>query len=221
MGHKQMLRVSKVEGWLPRSHDAGPGRQDLRSSGGCVIIRSGGCLPGGYPSVPADGRPGDEAPGQAAATQDCRRSGGDQSGGSGPPSGRPTLRLHLVMIPPGTRGLPHLHGHETAGYVVSGEAEVWHGTGLIRRSVVRAGDFIYIPPGTPHLAVNRGDVTSIAVVARASQQANGQQASGQQAAGQQAAGQGADDQEGRAGSVAVELPRHLAGLLIYPVGYGG
>jgi uncharacterized RmlC-like cupin family protein len=115
------------------------------------------------------------------------------------------------MIPPGTRGLPHRHGRETAGYVVSGEAEVWHGTGLIRRSVVRAGDFIYIPPGTPHLAVNRGDVTSIAVVARADQEAGGSQASDQDA----------DDQEDQGDSVSVDLPRHLAGLLIYPVGYGG
>jgi uncharacterized RmlC-like cupin family protein len=211
-----MLRVSKVEGWLPRLPDAGPGRQDLRSSGDCVIIRSGGSLSGGHPRVSADVRPGDEGPGQAAAIQDCRRSGADQSGGSGPPSGGPALRLHLVLIPPGTRGLPHLHGHETAGYVVSGQAEVWHGTGLIRRSVVRAGDFIYISPGTPHLAVNRGDVTSIAVVARPSQQVSGPQVSGPQVSGQ-----GADDREGRPCSVPVELPRHLAGLLIYPVGYGG
>jgi uncharacterized RmlC-like cupin family protein len=115
------------------------------------------------------------------------------------------------MIPPGTRGLPHLHGHETAGYVVSGEAEVWHGAGLVRRSVVRAGDFIYIPPGTPHLAVNRGDVTSIAVVARPCQEETAGQVSGQQVSGQ----------EEQDGSVAVELPRHLAGLLGYPVGYGG
>jgi uncharacterized RmlC-like cupin family protein len=115
------------------------------------------------------------------------------------------------MIPPGTRGMPHLHGHETVGYVVSGVAEVWHGTGLIRRLVVRAGDVICIPPGTPHLAVNRGDVTSIAVVARASQQASGQEASGQDS----------NDQVDQAGSVAVELPRHLAALLSYPVGYGG
>jgi uncharacterized RmlC-like cupin family protein len=220
-----MLRVTKVEGWLPRSHDAGPGRQDLRSSAACVIIRSGGCLPGAYPPAPVGGRPGDEAPGQAAATQDCRRSDGERPGGSGPSSGRPALRLHLVMIPPGTRGMPHLHGRETAGYVVSGEAEVWHGTGLIRRSVVRAGDFIYIPPGTPHLAVNRGDVTSIAVVARAGQQVSGQQASDQQARDQQASDQevsdqDVNDQEDRAGSVVVELPRHLAGLLSYPVGYG-
>jgi len=206
-----MLRVSKADGRLPRAHDAGPGRQDLRSPGGCVIIRSGGCLPGGYPPVSVGGRPGDEAPGQAAATQNCRRSGGDQSGGSGPPPVGPTLRLHLVMIPPGTRGIPHLHGREIAGYVVSGEAEVWHGTGLIRRSVVRAGDFIYIPSGTPHLAVNRGDVTSITVVARPCQEGTIQQVSGGQVS----------DQEEQASSVAVELPRHLASLLVYPVGYGG
>jgi uncharacterized RmlC-like cupin family protein len=226
MGHKQMLRVSKVDGWLPRAHDAGPGRQDLRSSGGCVIIRSGGCLPGGYPSVPVGGRPGDEAPGQAAATADCRRSGGEQPGGSGPSSGGPTLRLHLVMIPPGTRGTPHLHGHQTAGYVVSGEAEVWHGTGLIRRSLVRAGDFIDIPPGAPHLALNRGDVTFIAVVARACQHASGDHASGEQVNGEQVNGEQVNGeqvngQEEQAGSVAVELPRHLASLLSYPVGYGG
>ena len=211
MGHKQMLRVSKSDGWLPRAHDARPARQDLRSSAGCVIIRSGGCLPGGYPQVPAGARPGAEAPWRAADTQDCRRSGGDQPGGSGPPSGGPTLRLHLVMIPPGTRGTPHLHGHQTTGYVVSGVAEVWHGAGLVRRSVVRAGDFIYIPPGTPHLAVNRGDVTSIAVVAGPGHEGMAAQVSDEQAIGQ-------DEQ---ASAIAVELPRHLAGLLGYPVGYGG
>ena len=71
------------------------------------------------------------------------------------------------MIPPGTRGMPHFHdGHETAIYTVSGQTEVWHGHGLVKRTVVRAGDFMYIPPGTPHLPVNRGDVTAIAVVAR-------------------------------------------------------
>jgi len=211
-----MLRVSRADGWLPRAHDAGPGRQDLRSSGSCVIIRSGGCLPGGYPQVPAGARPGAGAPGRAADTQDCRRSGGEQPGGSGPPSGGPALRLHLVMIPPGTRGLPHLHGHETAGYVVSGVAEVWHGAGLVRRSLVRAGDFIYIPPGTPHLAVNRGDVTSIAVVARPRGEDTYQHVSGQAASDEQGRGQETHD-----GSVAVELPRHLASLLCYPVGYGG
>jgi uncharacterized RmlC-like cupin family protein len=120
------------------------------------------------------------------------------------------------MIPPGTRGTPHLHGHETAGYVVSGEAEFWHGTGLFRRSVVRAGDFIYMPAGTPHLTVNRGDVTSIAVIARPCQEGTAQCAGNAQASDEQAG-----DQEEQACCVAVELPRHLAGLLGYPVGYGG
>ena len=82
-------------------------------------------------------------------------------------AGARALGLNLVMIPPGSRGMPHYHeGHEIALYLVSGETEVWYGADLAKRSTVRAGDFIYIPPGTPHLAVNRGDVTSIAVVAR-------------------------------------------------------
>ena len=63
------------------------------------------------------------------------------------------------------------------------------------RSVVRAGDFVYIPPGTPHLAVNRGDVTAIAVVARA-------------------------DPADQPGAVVIELPRHLAALSSYPVASG-
>jgi uncharacterized RmlC-like cupin family protein len=82
-------------------------------------------------------------------------------------AGARALCLHVVMIPPGTRGIPHLHdGHESAIYVVSGQTEVWHGPGLLRRLVAQAGDFLYIPPGTPHLPVNRGDVTAVAVVAR-------------------------------------------------------
>ena len=108
-------------------------------------------------------------------------------------AGAQALCLQLVMIPPGSRGMPHFHpGHETALYTVSGQAEVWHGRGLVKRIVVRAGDFMYIPPGTPHLPVNRGDITAIAVVART----------------------GPAD-----GSVEVELPRHLAGLLSLPVAF--
>ena len=126
--------------------------------------------------------------------EDCRRSAGEQRpGGSGPSSGKPALRLHLAMIPPGARGLPHYHAdRETAVYVVSGEAVVWHGPGLVQRSAVRAGDFIYIPPGAPHLAVNRGDVTSIAVIVHT-------------------------DPAHQPGAVMIELPRHLVGLSSYPV----
>lgn len=108
-------------------------------------------------------------------------------------AGAQALCLHVVMIPPGSRGMPHYHpDHETAIYSVSGQTEVWHGHGLVKRTVVRAGDFLYIPPGTPHLPVNRGDVTAIAVVAR-------------------------PDPDGAGGRVTVELPRHLAGLLSLPI----
>ena len=101
--------------------------------------------------------------------------------------------LQVVMIPAGSRGMPHYHpDHETAIYSVSGQIEVWHGHGLVKRTVVRAGDFMYIPPGTPHLPVNRGDETAIAIVARPGPAETG-------------------------GRVVVELPRHLAGLLSLPV----
>jgi uncharacterized RmlC-like cupin family protein len=112
-----------------------------------------------------------------------------------PPPGTLGSALHLVMIPPGMRGAPHVHpGQETALFMVSGEAEVWHGEDLARRSTVRAGDFLYLPPGTPHLAVNRADVISIAVVAGTGP------------------GDGTCD-----GTNPLELPRHLAGLRGLPV----
>ena len=52
---------------------------------------------------------------------------------------------------------------------------------------------MYIPPGTPHLPVNRGDVTAIAVVART------------------------DPTQETESRVVVELPRHLADLLSLPI----
>ena len=169
-----------TDGWLDRPHGTEPAARpgmcaqgtrvpDHRLQKHTVIIRSHG--------------------------EDRRRSVGEQQpGGSGPSSGKPTPRLHLAMIPPGTRGMPHYHAdRETAVYVVSGEADVWHGPGLVQRSAVRAGDFIYIPPGTPHLTVNGGDVTSIAVAAHT-------------------------DPAEQPVTIVIELPRHLVGLSSYPVG---
>jgi uncharacterized RmlC-like cupin family protein len=113
-----------------------------------------------------------------------------------PRASLPASGLHLVMIPPGMRGIPHVHtGQETALFMVSGEAEVWYGAGLARRCTVRAGDFLYLPPGTPHLAVNQTDIISIAVAASADATADG----------------------ARGDTTPVELPRHLAGLEGLPV----
>jgi uncharacterized RmlC-like cupin family protein len=181
MGHGQMLRVSMLDGWLNRPRGTDPARPDVRTQSARVQdprIQNHGVIIRGH-------------------GEDCRRSVGDQLPGvSGPSSGAHALRLHLVMLPPGTRGTPHFHaGCGSAIYVLSGEADVWHGPGLVNRSAVRAGDFIYIPPGLPHLAVNRGDVTSIAVVA-------------------------STDPVDQPGAIVIELPRHLADLSSYPIASG-
>lgn len=65
------------------------------------------------------------------------------------------LCMHLLTIPPGGKAKAHRHEqHETAIYVLSGEAEVWFGENLGERLTVRAGEFFYIPAGVPHLPVN-------------------------------------------------------------------
>ena len=68
------------------------------------------------------------------------------------------LWLGSVVIPPGGRTKAHVHDHhESAFYLVSGdEAELWTGDQLEHREVARAGDYLYIPAGVPHVAVNRG-----------------------------------------------------------------
>jgi uncharacterized RmlC-like cupin family protein len=75
--------------------------------------------------------------------------------------------MHLLTIPPGDRARAHMHAdHETAIYVLSGEAEMWHGERLERHMVLRAGDMLYIPAGEPHLPANRSDAPVTAVIAR-------------------------------------------------------
>ena len=108
--------------------------------------------------------------------------------------GSNALCMRLMMLPPGTRGTPHSHkGHESAIWVAMGEAEIWHGPGLCGRTVVHAGDFLYIPPGTPHLPVNRSDTKMmVAVMART-------------------------DPAERESVVLVDLPPHLDGLFAVPV----
>ncbi|MFF8848213.1 cupin domain-containing protein [Streptomyces sp. NPDC015127] len=78
------------------------------------------------------------------------------------------LCLHVVMIPPGGRAHAHLHAdHESAVYIVSGEADLWHGDGLGQHMVLTPGDFVYIPPSVPHLPANRSQTEPlIGVIAR-------------------------------------------------------
>jgi uncharacterized RmlC-like cupin family protein len=83
-------------------------------------------------------------------------------------AGAQALCLHMVTIPPGGRARPHLHeDHESAVYVVSGEAGMWYGDGLRQHMWMRAGDFALIPANVPHLPYNPSDTTPcVGLIAR-------------------------------------------------------
>lgn len=83
-------------------------------------------------------------------------------------AGAAGLCMHMVTIPPGARANAHLHeSHETAIYVLSGEAEMWFGEGLTEHVTVAAGDFLYIPAGVPHLPANpSASVPCVGLLAR-------------------------------------------------------
>lgn len=74
---------------------------------------------------------------------------------SGDTVGATGLSMHLLVIPPGARAQPHSHrGHETGIYVLEGRVETRWGPGLAASVVSEAGDFLFIPPGVPHEAIN-------------------------------------------------------------------
>lgn len=65
------------------------------------------------------------------------------------------IHLQLLTIPPGARAKAHKHeAHETAIYVLSGEAAMYYGENLEEHMITRAGDFVYIPANVPHLPYN-------------------------------------------------------------------
>jgi uncharacterized RmlC-like cupin family protein len=111
------------------------------AAGQCVVVRGGG--------------------------YEGKQGGGFAAGISAQSAGSRQLCLHRLRFPPGTRGRPHVHaGHESAIYMAAGAVEVWHGDGLSQRVTLGEGDYIYIPPDTPHLPVNAGRADAIAIVAR-------------------------------------------------------
>ncbi|WP_035348159.1 cupin domain-containing protein [Edaphobacter aggregans] len=78
------------------------------------------------------------------------------------------IHMQLVTIPPGGRARAHKHAtHETAIYALTGESGVWHGERLEHHTIVRPGDFFYIPADVPHLPYNPSATeTVVAVIAR-------------------------------------------------------
>ncbi|HSW21793.1 MAG TPA: cupin domain-containing protein [Burkholderiaceae bacterium] len=89
-------------------------------------------------------------------------------GVSGSTVGARGLSMHVVVIPPGARAEPHIHlGYETGIYVIEGRVETRYGEGLTQSIVSEAGDFLLVPPGVPHEAINlSGTEPARAIVAR-------------------------------------------------------
>ena len=87
---------------------------------------------------------------------------------SGETCGSTGLAMHLVVVPPGASADPHFHdGYETAIYQLEGRVETRYGDGLGQSVVTEAGDFLYVPPGVPHQAVNLSETEpAVAIIAR-------------------------------------------------------
>lgn len=83
-------------------------------------------------------------------------------------AGAEGLSMSLVVIPPGAVSEAHIHqGYETAIYVLSGQVETRYGMHLEHSFVNGPGDFVFVPPGVPHQAVNLSeDEPARAIVAR-------------------------------------------------------
>lgn len=69
--------------------------------------------------------------------------------------GATRLAMHIGVLPPGMVGPAHTHAdHETAVYVLEGEALIRWGAGLEQETRAAAGDFVFVPAGLPHQAIN-------------------------------------------------------------------
>lgn len=82
--------------------------------------------------------------------------------------GSKALHLQTLTMPPGARSRAHRHPrHETAIYAIAGASGCWFGERLTEHISLRAGEFLYIPAGTPHLPYNpSASEPFVAVIAR-------------------------------------------------------
>ncbi len=83
-------------------------------------------------------------------------------------AGASAIHMQLLTVPPGARAKAHKHeAHETAIYMLSGEAGMHYGDQLEHHLVSRAGDFVYIPANVPHLPYNMSQTEAcVAVISR-------------------------------------------------------
>jgi uncharacterized RmlC-like cupin family protein len=93
---------------------------------------------------------------------------------SGRSAGSERIWMGEAHVAPGLRSSDHHHGEsETGIYIVSGHpAFVFLENGSERRIETSAGDYVYVPPFTPHREENpSGDEPAVVVLARSTQEA--------------------------------------------------
>lgn len=82
-------------------------------------------------------------------------------------TGAQGICMHPLTIPSGGRAKAHKHEtHETAIYVLEGDAVMYWGEQLEHCMETSAGDLVYIPADVPHLPINRSASEVRAVIAR-------------------------------------------------------
>jgi uncharacterized RmlC-like cupin family protein len=92
---------------------------------------------------------------------------------SGKTVGSDKVWMGQAHVGPGTNSGNHHHGEsETAIYVVSGHPVfVFVEDGREVRLTPEPGDYVFVPPYTPHREENPGDDEAVVVLARSSQEA--------------------------------------------------
>ena len=82
--------------------------------------------------------------------------------------GSQVLFLGMVTIPAEGRTKAHIHAHhESAFYMLSGdEVELWTGDALDHKEVAHPGDYLFIPAGIAHIAVNRSNTPAVFIGVR-------------------------------------------------------
>jgi uncharacterized RmlC-like cupin family protein len=76
--------------------------------------------------------------------------------------------MGVVTAAPNEKGPPHHHGEaETAAYVLSGKVRVYYGENFEEYVEAGPGDFLFVPPHTPHIEANPYDEAHTAVLVRA------------------------------------------------------
>jgi uncharacterized RmlC-like cupin family protein len=76
--------------------------------------------------------------------------------------------MGVVTAAPNEKGPPHHHGEaETAAYVLSGKVRVYYGEDFQEYVEAGPGDFLFVPPHTPHIEANPYDEPHTAVLVRA------------------------------------------------------